>query len=265
MTRSRMLIGLLAGPALLVAAAGCEEARETGAVRTLTDQGTSTAPASAVLEDRGQALLRVVHAIPGGGPMALQVGDTPAFPDVAFSIVTPYRPVTADADDLRLLDAGTAAGVPSAAIDRNLDEGKHYTVVVMPSEGLDEPPVLRVLDDDLKPLADGRARVRLIHAVPKGPEMSLWVRGSREPLLDGLTYGRNGGWREVVPAAGALELRTEDRPTALASLDDVALEPGRSYTFVVSGRPGGRVEVIRFVDDVLGEGEAEAAGVDQGR
>jgi len=27
---------------------------------------------------------------------------------------------------------------------------------------------------------------------------------------------------------------------------------------VVSGRPGGRVEVIRFVDDVLGEGEAES-------
>src|SRR5215210_8500062 len=53
--------GMLAGGAMIVTAA-CNESRDTGAVTSKTDAGTSSAPRAEAVEERDMALVRVINA-----------------------------------------------------------------------------------------------------------------------------------------------------------------------------------------------------------
>jgi hypothetical protein len=44
-------------------------------------------------------------------------------------------------------------------------------------------------------------------------------------------------------------MRPDNKTTVLASLPNVKLEGGKSYTFVLSGRPG-KYDFVRIEDDV---------------
>src|SRR5215211_4396827 len=84
--------GMLAGATVLVAAA-CNETRDTGAVTSKTDAGTSSSPAAEAVEDRDMALVRVINAIPGGAPIDIWAGDSAAFSAVGYKKTTAYREI----------------------------------------------------------------------------------------------------------------------------------------------------------------------------
>ena len=245
MTKLRGLYtGLLAGGAVFLAGA-CKNNRDTGAVNTKTAEGTSSAPAAEMAGRKDVALVRVINAIPAGGPVTILAGDSAAFSGVDYKTTTPFREIRDDRFNFKL---GSAEN-PLAENRENLNGGGHYTIVAMPDAGGADKANLRVLDDGLEPVAPEKARVRVINAVPGDLEISVFVRGREEALFDGINFKSEAGWNEIDPVAGTLEIRPEGKKNVLASLPNVKLEGGKSYTFVVAGAPA-KPTVIKVEDDV---------------
>jgi len=241
--------GLFAVGALALTAA-CRSDRDTGAVTSKTGEQTSTVPSTKTEEKRDLALVRVVNALPGGAPISITAGDSAAFGSVKYKTTTPYREIPDNMFNFNLR-AGTAdtSVEPLAENRENLNDGGHYTIIAMPDKGGADKANLRVLDDELKPIASEHARVRFINAVPGGRNVDVILKGRPEPLFDGVNFKSEAGWKEVEPASGSLEVRPDGKETVLVSVPDVKLEGGRSYTFVLSGRAG-KYDVIRIVDEV---------------
>jgi len=246
--------GFAAGSALLFAVA-CNESRDTGSVTTQSSQGTSVAPDAESVENRDNALVRVVNAIPGGAA-SIYADDSVAFQSVAYKAVSEWQEMPDDYFGFKVVQVGQSIGTDTLAENREkLSNGGHYTIVALPedkanpSQG-DEYGDLRVLDDELKPMTDGKARVRFINAVP-GLETDIDVIRSSDDkaLVDGVNYGNEAGWNDEDPWTGALEVRLDGKETALATIPAVEFQAGRSYTFIFTGTPR-NVEVIRFSDDV---------------
>ena len=246
--------GFAAGSALLLAVA-CNESRDTGSVTTQSSQGTSVAPDAESVENRDNALVRVVNAIPGGAA-SIYADDSVAFQSVAYKAVSEWQEMPDDYFGFKVVQAGQSVGTDTIAENREkLSNGGHYTIVALPededkpSQG-DEYGDLRVLDDELKPMTEGKARVRFINAVP-GLETDIDVirTGDDEALVDGVNYGNEAGWNDEDPWTGALEIRLDGSERALATIPAVEFQAGRSYTFIFTGTPQ-NVEVIRFSDDV---------------
>lgn len=250
MTRlNRLYAGTFVATALVVVSA-CDKSRDTGAVTSRANGTTSTAPAAEAVEARDLALVRVVNALPGGGPVSVTAGDSTAFGAVTYKMTTPYREIPDNAFTFRLRIEGSEIGSEPMAENReNLNDGGHYTIVAMPDQGGADKANLRVLDDELEPITDGKARVRFVNAVPGDQDVDVILRGRAEPLFNGVDFKTEAGWSEFAPVNGTLEIRPDGKETVLARLANVKLEAGRSYTFVLTGRPG-KYEVIDIVDDV---------------
>ena len=240
--------GMLASGAVLLTAA-CNENRDTGAVTSKAGGETSSAPAAEAVEERDNALVRVVNAIPGGS-VNLWAGDSVAFQGVAYKKATEYREIPDNMFDFQIK---SAAGAEALAHNReNLKDGGHYTIVALPDQGGADKRNLRVLDDDMKPVSPEKARVRFINGVPSDTDVDLIITGREEPLFDGVNFKSEAGWNEFDPMAGTLEVRPDNGKNILAKLGNAKLEGGKSYTFVLSGRPG-KLELIRIEDDVAKE------------
>jgi len=248
---ARILRTLMAGGVVALAAA-CNETRDTGAVTTTTDQGTSNAPAAENVEERDNALVRVVNAIPGGA-VSIFAGDSLAFSNVAYKSTTEFKEMPDDYFGFRIVRPGGDVKENTLAENREkLSNGGHYTIVAIADtdDDADSFGELRVLDDELKPLTSGKARVRFINAVAGlSDEISIFPRGSTNALVDGVNFKNEAGWNEEDPWKGTLEVRTENRKAPLATIPNVNLEAGKTYTFVIAGTAS-KVEVIQWTDTV---------------
>lgn len=260
MRNAKLLKGLVASGALLLAAA-CNETRDTGAVTTTTNEGTSTTPTAEAVEERDNALVRVVNAIPNQ-TTSIYAGDSLAFANVAYKSVTDFKEMPDDYFGFRVVKPGANVQDNTLAENREkLSNGGHYTIVAIADtdDDADSFGELRVLDDELKPITNGKARVRFVNAVAGlDDEISVFPRGSENALVDGINFKMEAGWNEEDPWRGTLEVRTEDRKSPLATISGVNLEAGGTYTFVIAGTPN-KVEVIQVKDQVARDPDADNA------
>ena len=231
----------------LTATVACEK-KDTGAVTTTSEGGVETAPSAAGVEERDNALIRVVHAVPGASAVAVYAGDSLAFPSVAYKTVTDFKEIGDDYFGFSVVPAGSGKDSPIAENREKLEDGAHYTVVAFPDEGDDDKVNVRVLDDDLKPITDGKARVRMVNAMANTDEVSMGVAGNDNKIFDDVNFKREAGWKEVDPMSGTFTFTTEDGKK-LASKSGVTLVAGKSYTFVITGERN-KADLIMFEDDV---------------
>lgn len=251
MRTRRLIDGMLAG-GLIAFAGACNETRDTGAVTTEKEGGTSTTPTAEVVEERDNALVRVVNAMPGGAT-SIFAGDSLAFANVAYRAVTDWEEMPDDYFGFRVVNAGARADDDALAENREkLGNGGHYTIIALPDDDgdADDDGTLRVLDDDLKPITSGKARVRFVHAISGlDDEINVFVRGNDNPLVEGVNFSHEAGWNEEDPISGTLEVRAEGSERALVTIPNVNLEAGKSHTYILTGTPA-KVEVIHFSDSV---------------
>jgi hypothetical protein len=250
MRNNTKIWGLVAGAAVLVA--GCNESRDTGAVTSKTSAGTSVAPPAEAVEERDNALVRVVNALPGGA-VNIYAGDSAAFGNVAYKTATSFKEMPDDFFGFKVVK-GANTDNPLAENREKLSNGGHYTVIALPEEGDAGKANLRVLDDELKPLTDGKARIRVVNAAAHAGEVSVYVRGKADALFDGINFKNEAGWSEIDPFKGTLEIRPEGKKNVLASIPSVNVQAGHSYTFVVAGKPG-KLDIIKIDDNVKDAGQ----------
>jgi hypothetical protein len=236
--------------AALVAAACTPAARE--------DKTTRTEPAGRQPATRDVALVRVVHAIPGGDPVDVFTDDAKTFTGVQYKTVTPYRELATERYTFKLRKSGMDTAEPLVQNSEGLSAGERYTILALPGDK-GEPAVLRIVRDesDVEP---GKTKVRVVNASPDAGKVKVVAAGKNEALFN-VGAGSVSTYNEIEPTAAPLEVRAEDGRQVLARLADQRLESGKVYTILVLGRKAGtpRLEAMAVPDDPA---SARAAGSD---
>lgn len=240
--------------ASLLAAACAIESRRNEPVTTTTDKGSSTAPPAKEAEKRGRALVRVIHAVPGGAAGDIFADNTKAFPGVAYKTVTPYRELSDDRHDFRLRPAGHDAAPPLAEQSENFSGGKHYTVIALPTDATAKEVTLKIVADNLVPPPAGKAKVRVIQASPDAGEIDIYAKGQERALFSRLDFKSEAGYAEIDPMSVTLEVRPEGKKDSLLTVPGVRFEVGKIYTLIVTGRTKGtpKLEAIKVEDQLTG-------------
>jgi hypothetical protein len=235
---------LMLGLAMLI---GCSrEAQQNQPVKTSTDQGSSAAPPAKQSAERDKALVRVVHAMPTGPSIDVFADESLAFSNVSYKTVTQYQELPDDRLAFRVRPAGSAGTEPLAENSEMLMGGRHYTVIAMVDDK--GKATVRVLRDDLTPLSQDRARVRVINASPDAGEVDVVAKGRDKTIFDGVNFAFEAGYKEVEPMTGALEIRREGKKEVLTTISNQKWEPGKTYTIILAGR--GKLEAIAIEDQI---------------
>jgi hypothetical protein len=177
----------------------------------------------------GPAYVRFVDEFTGNSH--LYFGDTMLFSGT--DKVTDYKQVPAERKTFSLRASASTEGDALATNSEGLDEGKYYTVVAFNDEN--GKASLRVVNDNESAPAEGKAKVRIIHASPEMEALKLYATGRKDEIADQSRFSTGSTWQEVDPVKGALEMRSSDKETGSVKIPNVHLEPGKLYTFVVGG------------------------------
>lgn len=244
----RNLAGLVAGGALLLTAA-CDKTKDTGAVTSTTASGTTSTPPAEIAEHHGTAFVRAVNAVPTLKSAVIYANDSTAFSDLAYRATTPFAQMPDNAFDFKVAAPGSSADSAMGDNHENLNSGAHYTVIAFADEGSTGKANMRVLNDDLQPVTNGKARIRFINTAANAGELDLVARGSKDGIFEGVNFRSEAGWKDVDPMKGTLVVRPQHKQNVLATIANVNLEAGKSYTYIVTGN-GSKLDVVKIVDDV---------------
>jgi hypothetical protein len=231
---------------------GCQQrSTENAPITTTSPAGESTAPSSAAAERRDDALVRFVNAMPSKAVVDLYADDNRTFDGVSFRTVTPYREVDGQYYTFRLRPAGSSEGSPLASNSEGLDDGDYYTVFAVPGDR--GAAMLRVVEDDFSAPADGKARVRVVHASGDIGELALFERGRDTSLFNGVDFQTVTDYDEVDAWQGALDIKPQGGESVLTTIPDATFEAGKVYTVVVVGNSRTTPKIEAFViEDRIG-------------
>lgn len=237
---------------LLTLTVACSrEASQDRSVKTSTEAGSSTAPASSDAAKRDKALVRVVHAMPAQPAVDAFAGDSRTFSNVTYKTVTPYTELADDRLQLTLKPTGQASAL--AENSENFAGGKHYTVLAIPTSSEDPKPSLKVVADDLTPPTAGKARVRVINASPDVGDIDVYTMNNADKLFGGVNFKSEAGYTEISPTTTVVEFRPEGKKQPLLMLPQFSFEPDKTYTIVVLGRVrNNQLEAITVEDQFVG-------------
>lgn len=91
MNKQLRVYTVLALFALLLVTACSKESNQNQPVTTTTNAGTSNAPPATEVKQRGNALIRVIHAVPGGQAVDLFADEMKVFSGIAYKTTSPYK------------------------------------------------------------------------------------------------------------------------------------------------------------------------------
>ena len=95
---------------------------------------------------------------------------------------------------------------------------------------------MTITGTDLRPLAEGQARVRVIHASPDAGAIDIGVQGSEDNLFEGVDFRDATDYVVVDAGDYALEVRPGGEDMTVALESNATFEEGVTYDLVAVGR-----------------------------
>jgi hypothetical protein len=181
------------------------------------------------------ACVRLVHAAPDAPPVDVYLNDAQIAQNLEFGTATEYVIAPSGAGrGVRVTATGTP--VEEAIVDTSLDfdPGQAYEILVT---GAGDDLEATITGTDLRPLAQGQARLRVINASPDAGAFDVGIAGDEENLFEGVDFRDATDY--VVLDAGdySLEVRPGGEDMTVALQSDATLEEGVTYDLVALGRP----------------------------
>lgn len=249
-SKLQAVLGLVA---LLLLAACSNESNQNQPVTTTTSAGTSNAPPATEVKQRGNALVRVIHAVPTGPSVDVFADKTKVFTGIAYKTTSPYKEVSGERHTFR---QDTAQ--PLAENSEGLSDGMHYTDVAMADAN--GKPTLYVCGDDIVPPSSDRAKVRVIHASADASEVDVYAKEGDKKLFGGLNALSETTYSEFDPMSGTLEDRPEGKNNAVLTIPNAKFQASNTYTVVVTGKVKGTPKLeAMIIEDKLGGTTRSAA------
>lgn len=196
---------------------------------------------SAAADDHTTAALRVAHLSPDAPNVDVYVNGETVLTDVPFSAVSDYL---TGLEPTTYTVKVTAAGQPDVvAFEGDLTlEGKPYTVAAIgeltPDCAAEEAKAFEplVLEDNMEPVPDDTARVRIVHASPDAPDVDVTVPSAGVKLADDLSYGTASEYIDVPAGSYTVEVRTADDDDMYDyATVELTLEGGNAYSAFAAG------------------------------
>lgn len=232
---------------LTLVLAACGAGTDSSPIKTTSSGATQVSPATDSVASRGHSLVRVVNAVSTDKSVNVQLGDRTLFAEVRAGGVTDYAEVETNIAQFSVLAAGSTGGTMLAQTDRILLDGNRYTVFVISHDVSKQS--LRVVRDDVIP-DSGKARLRLVHAAPGGPEFDVQPTGSTDKIFSGVDFLAEAGPADLAPVVSlALELRAAGESRVLMTLPAVELRRGTTTTVVVTG--SAKLGSFKFTDALM--------------
>lgn len=204
--------------------------RYTGLARGLISRGTAEL---ALQEDGttapfGSSSLRVWHLSPDAPNVDVYVDGRRVLANVPYRGVSGYLPVPAGGRNVEIRAAGGTTAVFRAAID--LQRGRSYTAAAVGSVGgTGAAFTVRLLED-----AQSGARVRVLHAIPDVPAVSVFVNGQR--VVPGLAPHRATGYLALPEGRYRVAVALRGQPESRAVLrTTLVVQNATRYTAVARG------------------------------
>lgn len=234
----------LLAAAVLVVTVACQ--KDSTPIKTEgTGETTVSAPADSA-NARGHSLVRVVNAVAAGADASVYLDNVEMFGSVKSGTVTEYREIATNLAKFSVRTPGDTSGMQLAEKDRILLDGNRYTVFLIKQDV--SKNTLRVVKDDVIP-DSGKARIRIVHAAPGGPEFDVAVVGSTEKLFTGINFTSEAGFRDVTPGKFTLELHAKGTPKLLLTIPGVDLKRATATTIVVTG--SSKLGFFKFEDAMM--------------
>ena len=181
------------------------------------------------------ACIRIVHAAPDTPPVDVYVNDAQVAQNLEFGTATEYAVVPSGTGrGVRVTPTG--APVEEAIIDWSFDleAGQAYEML---ATGAADNLELNITGTDLRPVAEGQARLRVYHASPDAGAVDVGVAGQEENLFEGVDF--RTATEYIVLDAGdyPIEVRPGGEDLTVALQADVPVDEGVTYDLIVIGRP----------------------------
>src|SRR5215207_1921689 len=181
------------------------------------------------------ACVRLVHAAPDAPPVDVYLNDAQISQTLEFGTATEYVLAPSGADrGIRVTATGTP--VDEAVIDAGLDfdPGQAYELLVT---GAGDDLEATITGTDLRPVAQGQARLRVINAAPDAGAFDVGIAGNEENLFEGIDFRDATDYLVVDAGEYALEVRPGGEDMTVALQSDATLEEGVTYDLIALGRP----------------------------
>lgn len=179
------------------------------------------------------ARVRITHASPDAPAVDIWVNGSPAITNLAFGQATDLIPLPAGSYDVAVTPAGSTDPEADAVIAATLtlDAGAAYDVV---ATGLLANITASVYPLDLSPLADGSARLGVIHASPDAPAVNILANGS--PIVEDLMFPESSGYLDVPAGSYDVQVQVAESGATALDLPGTALDAGQVYQVVAIGQ-----------------------------
>jgi hypothetical protein len=202
----------------------------------LISTACTTAPPRADRADRVDqrvAYVRVVSTVSSGSAVDIFAGDRKVFSEIKPGAMEPYREVPRGLTTFRARWAGRDSETPIAENIELLGEKEYSTILLRPGGRDGKSVAMTVFDDHVWAPSAGKAKVRLVHAIPGMADIDVYSQGKR--VLGGVDFRDTSRYVEVEPATGDLELKRDDNQQTVATVPNVRLEGNKAYTVLLAG------------------------------
>jgi hypothetical protein len=182
----------------------------------------------------GDACLRFVHAGSDASPVDVYLSDAQLAHGLEFGTATEYVAVPSGTGrGIRVV--ATDAPVEEAMIDTSLDfePGQAYEILVT---GEGENLELTITGTDLRPLAAGQARLRVVHASPDAGAIDVGIEGQEENLYEGVNFRDATNYLVLDAGDYPIQVRPGGDDMTVALQSEATLAEGITYDLIALGR-----------------------------
>ncbi len=177
--------------------------------------------------------LRIVHTSPDLAPIDVCLDGNKFVTDLDYSESSVYKIAVPGTRTLRVVNVGAPCDSDEAVeMNINLSRSGDYTVVV--GDFADDLQTVLFSDNNATPAA-GKARIRLVHALPNAPAIDLRT-DEGDMLFEDVGFLESGGYASI--DAGAYNLRVRESVTGLLpifNVNDVSFAANSVYTLYAIG------------------------------
>lgn len=180
---------------------------------------------AALAQDSGEGAVRFVHAVPGVSGVDVYVDGQIAATDLGFGEATTYLNAPAGTHSLTARPAGMGTDLWTQEIA--VDTATPRTFIASSAS----TPEFVAFDDDFVSLEPGTSRLKIIHALDGGPDVTVTANG--QTVVEGLAYGDSIGVFDV--PADTYEVSVADADGAAVIDAAIGLTTGTSHLVTVIG------------------------------
>ena len=195
-----------------------------------------------LVEDAGEARVRVAHLSPDAPAVDVWVDGAMAFEDIEFEEISDYATLPAGSYFVEVVPTGeTTPVVISATLD--LKANMDYTVAAVNELASIEALVLE--DNNALPMT-GKAHVRFVHASPDAPAVDITLPDGTAIFSD-IEFKEVGTYTPVAAGSYDLEVRVAGTDTVVLELDGLEFMNKTVYTVFATGFAGGEEPALNAI------------------